>query len=166
MTIILNDEVNFFNEHEDLYQKVEKVVEKGLELENVPYEVEISLSVVDLQTIQEINKEHRNIDKPTDVLSFPQIEPVKVGVMDWENLDFSSCINYDSEELILGDIVLCSEKALEQAQVYQHSLEREICFLVAHSLLHLLGYDHISPEDEKIMFAKQEAILYDLGIKR
>lgn len=166
MTIILNDEVQFLNQHNGLYQKIEAVINTCLEEEQVPYEVEISLSIVDLQTIQQINKAHREIDSPTDVLSFPQIEPIKIGCIDWETLDFITCVNYDTEEIMLGDIIICSDKAREQAKAYEHSLEREICFLVAHSMLHLLGYDHMTAEDEKIMFAKQDAILYHLGILR
>lgn len=166
MTIILDDEVNFLNQNELLYQKIESVIKACLEEEQVPYEVEISLSIVNLQTIQHINKEHRQIDSPTDVLSFPQIEPVKIGTIDWDTLDFSTCVNYDTEELMLGDIIICSEKVIEQAKNYEHSIEREICFLVAHSMLHLLGYDHMTRVDEKIMFAKQDAILYHLGILR
>lgn len=166
MTIILDDEVNFLNQNELLYQKIESVIKACLEEEQVPYEVEISLSIVNLQTIQHINKEHRQIDSPTDVLSFPQIEPVKIGTIDWDALDFSTCVNYDTEELMLGDIIICSEKVIEQAKNYEHSIEREICFLVAHSMLHLLGYDHMTRVDEKIMFAKQDAILYHLGILR
>lgn len=166
MTIILDDEVNFLNQNELLYQKIESVIKACLEEEQVPYEVEISLSIVNLQTIQHINKEHRQIDSPTDVLSFPQIEPVKIGTIDWDAVDFSTCVNYDTEELMLGDIIICSEKVIEQAKNYEHSIEREICFLVAHSMLHLLGYDHMTTVDEKIMFAKQDAILYHLGILR
>lgn len=166
MTIILDDEVNFLNQNELLYQKIESVIKACLEEEQVPYEVEISLSIVNLQTIQHINKEHRQIDSPTDVLSFPQIEPVRIGTIDWDTLDFSTCVNYDTEELMLGDIIICSEKVIEQAKNYEHSIEREICFLVAHSMLHLLGYDHMTRVDEKIMFAKQDAILYHLGILR
>ena len=73
--------------------------------------------MVDLETIQEINKEHRQIDRPTDVLSFPQIDPEYIGHINWDNLDMASCVNYDTEEVILGDIILCADKAKEQEKI-------------------------------------------------
>lgn len=166
MTLYLEDETGFFDQYPELYNKVERVIERCLEEEKVPYEVEVSLTMVDLKGIHEINKTHRNIDRPTDVLSFPQIDPEEIGYINWDQLDFSSCVNYDTEELMLGDIILCDEKAREQAQQYEHSLEREICFLVAHSMFHLLGYDHMTPEDEKKMVSKQESVLQYLSILR
>lgn len=166
MTVYLEDENEFFKANPGLYEKVESVIERCLEEEDVPYEVEVSLSVVDLKTIHEINASQRQIDRPTDVLSFPQIEPEKIGYINWDKVDFSGCVNYDTDEVILGDIILCEEKAKEQAESYGHSLEREVCFLVAHSMLHLLGYDHMTPEDEKNMFTKQESVLQYLSILR
>ena len=166
MTVYLEDETGFFEANPGLYEKVESVIERCLDEENVPYEVEVSLSVVDLATIREINASHRQIDRPTDVLSFPQIDAEKIGYINWDNVDFSSCVNYDTEEVMLGDIILCDDKAKEQAQSYGHSLEREVCFLVAHSMFHLLGYDHMTPEDEKNMFTKQESVLQYLSILR
>ena len=166
MTIYLEDETGFFEKHPEIYKKVEQVVSRCLDEEEVPYEVEISLTVVDLATIHQINKEHRAVDRPTDVLSFPQIEPQAIGVMNWDRIDYSSCVNYDTEEVMLGDIILCDEKAQEQALNYGHSLEREVCFLVAHSMFHLLGYDHMTPEDEKKMVNKQESVLQYLSILR
>lgn len=166
MTIYLEDELNFFENHKGLYEKVEAVINTCLDKEDVPYEVEVSLSVVSLDEIHEINKEHRQIDKPTDVLSFPQIEPEQMGYINWESVDTASCVNYDTEEIILGDIILCSDQAIEQATTYGHSLEREVCFLVAHSMFHLLGYDHMTEEDEKVMVKKQEDVLQCLSILR
>lgn len=166
MTIYLDDERGFFEKNPEIYNKVEQVINKALDTEEVPYEVEVSLSVVNKDEIHEINKEHREIDRPTDVLSFPQIEPEKIGYINWDGMDFTDCTNYDTEEVILGDIILCEDIAREQAESYGHSLEREVCFLVAHSMLHLLGYDHMTDEDEKQMFSKQESILESLGIIR
>lgn len=166
MTIYLEDEVQFFENHPELYQKVESVIHRCLDEENVPYEVEVSLTVVDLETIHRINKKHRQVDRPTDVLSFPQIDPERIGYINWEQIDFSGCVNYDTDEIMLGDIILCADKAKEQAESYGHSLEREICFLVAHSMFHLLGYDHMTPEDEKTMVTKQESVLQYLSILR
>lgn len=166
MTVYLEDETQFFKEHPAIYEKVLKVIDQCLEEEKVPYETEISLTVVDLDTIHQINKEHRGVDRPTDVLSFPQIDAVEIGRIDWDHMDVASCTNYDTEEVILGDIILCDAKAKEQSEEYGHSLEREICFLVAHSMFHLLGYDHMTEEDEKLMVNKQESVLQYLSILR
>lgn len=166
MTIYLEDETSFFEKHPEIYKKVEQVIERCLDEEEVPYEVEVSLTMVDLDTIHQINKEHRDVDRPTDVLSFPQINPETIGYINWDTIDYSSCVNYDTEEVMLGDIILCDEKAMEQAESFGHSLEREICFLVAHSMFHLLGYDHMIPEDEKNMVKKQESVLQYLSILR
>lgn len=166
MTVYLDDEIKFFDNNKELYDKIELVMEKCLDKESVPYEVEISLSVVSLQEIHDINSQHRNIDRPTDVLSFPQLELSEVGKIDWDSLDLSGSVNYDTEEVILGDIILCVDRAKEQAIEYGHSLDREICFLVAHSMFHLLGYDHMNQNDENIMIAKQEEVLRELEITR
>ena len=103
--------------------------------------------------IHSLNKKHRGIDRPTDVLSFPLI-------------DYETETIPEEGKIYLGDIVLCPEKAAEQSEEYGHSIKREIAFLTAHSMLHLLGYDHMTPEEEKIMFDKQEKILDILDIKR
>lgn len=166
MTIYLEDEVDFFKAHPGLYEKVEQVVNRCLDEEKVPYEVEVSISVVDLSRIHEINRDYRQVDRPTDVLSFPQIEPEVIGYINWDQVDFSGCVNFDTDEVMLGDIILCAERAKEQAESYGHSLEREVCFLVAHSMFHLLGYDHMTEEDEKNMVTKQESVLQYLSILR
>lgn len=166
MTIYLEDDRGFFEAHTGLFEKVEAVIEKCLEEEKVPFEIEISLTVVDKDEIKEINKEYREIDKDTDVLSFPQIEPKNIGHIAWDELNTSSVMNLDTNQIILGDIILCDEKAIEQAKSYGHSLEREVCFLILHSMLHLLGYDHMCEEDEKNMVQKQEYVLQCLSILR
>lgn len=166
MTIYLEDETQFFEKYPAIYEKVEAVITRCLDVEEVPYETEVSLTMVDLDTIHEINMTHREVDRPTDVLSFPQIAPKAIGVIDWDNIDFASCTNYDTEEIMLGDIIICDERAREQAESYGHSLEREICFLVAHSMFHLLGYDHMTSEEEKVMVEKQESVLQYLSILR
>lgn len=166
MTIYLEDENEFFKENPDIWEQAQKVMDACLDEEKVPYEVEVSLTVVDAEEIHQINLEHRQIDRPTDVLSFPQIDPEANGVILWDDIDHTMVMNFDTENLILGDIVLCSDIAKEQAVAYGHSLKREVCFLIAHSMLHLLGYDHMNEEDEKTMFAKQEKILSQLSILR
>lgn len=147
---ILFDNSTDFKINEELITKVATAV---LDYENIPQNAEISFTAVTLEEIHEINLKHRGIDRPTDVLSFPLI-------------DFEREAIPENQKIYLGDIVLCFERALEQSKEYGHSFEREIAFLTAHSMLHLLGYDHINPEEEKIMFAKQEDILQQLGITR
>ena len=116
----------------------------------------ISVTIVDNETIQEINKTYRGIDRPTDVISFAFLD-------DDENRDD----DLHNEGLIdLGEIYISLPKAIEQAQDYGHSLERELDFLFVHGLLHLLGYDHMNEEDEKEMFALQETILTNKGVTR
>lgn len=130
----------------------EEVIRACLEAEGITVDTEVSFTVVDNEEIRAINKKHRNIDKATDVLSFPLI--------DWS--EQQSLPTY----LPLGDIVLSMEKAIEQATAYGHSAEREISFLTAHSMLHLLGYDHETADEEKIMIARQKEIMAKTGLKR
>lgn len=166
MTVYIEDDYDFLKCEQGLMEKVQEVIRGVLDEEHVPYEVELCISVVDKEEIAHINKEQRNIDKATDVLSFPQIEPAGNGIILWDTLDEASCMNLDTGEWLLGDIVLCHEVAKEQALAYGHSLEREVCFLVAHSMFHLLGYDHMTKEDEALMMAKQTQLLNQLGIVR
>ena len=125
------------------------------EYEGFNDDFEVSVSFVDDEQIHKLNLEHRNIDRPTDVLSFPLGENGKYD------------INHETGALLLGDIVISLETACRQAEVYDHSLEREVGFLTVHSMLHLLGYDHEkSSLEERIMREKEEAILGNLGISR
>lgn len=146
------------------YEKViEQIVKLSLEAENFAQNVEVSVTIVDNDEIHRINKEFRNIDLPTDVLSFPLLE-FENGVLLEETAKEN--INIDTNEIVIGDIIISIERAAEQAQEYGHSLKREIAFLTAHSMYHLMGYDHMEPEEEKIMSAKQEAVLQKAGITR
>jgi probable rRNA maturation factor len=130
-----------------------------------PFECEISVTIVDNQTIKGINSEQRNIDNPTDVLSFPMLDYVKAGDFnEFNNMPW--CFNPESGELNLGDIVICYDKVISQSLEYNHSQKRELAFLVAHSMLHLFGFDHIK-DDERIKMEKmQNNILEELGITR
>ena len=110
----------------------------------------VCITIVSEDEIQRINREFRDIDKVTDVLSFPA----------WDGGE------YDLTDGFLGDIAICEKRAREQAAEYGHSLERELAFLTVHGMLHLLGYDHMQPEDEKVMFPMQDSILRELGIER
>ena len=126
----------------------------ALSYEDFRKSAEISVTFTDNDGIQEINREQRNVDAPTDVLSFP------LG----ENGEYD--INPETGAKMLGDIVISIDKVYEQAQEYGHAPLREFAFLVAHSMLHLLGYDHMEPDEAEVMEAKQEEILTKLGITR
>ncbi|MBQ7574660.1 MAG: rRNA maturation RNase YbeY [Clostridia bacterium] len=143
----------------ELYTLLKTVCEKVLEFEECDFDAEISITLVDNDAIREINREQRGIDKATDVLSFPMLE-FDDDVADAE-------FDYDGDMVMLGDIVISLERAREQAIEYNHSFIREVAFLAVHSMLHLLGYDHVdSVEDERIMFEKQDRILNELNITR
>lgn len=124
-------------------------------------DVEISVMFTDNEEIRTLNKLHRNIDRETDVLSFPLFEYDREGYIIEEELE----INPDGD-MLLGDIVISLEKAAEQAEEYGHSMDREVGFLTVHSMLHLFGYDHMTPEEEKEMFGYQKEILDAMGLKR
>ena len=159
MTIYLEDmgEVNFPFEPEE---QIEKLAAFVTDFVKCPYEPEISVTLVDNDTIRSINKEQRDIDRATDVLSFPMLEFDGDGISDDE-------YDMDGELVMLGDIVISMERAREQANEFGHSFLREVAFLTAHSMLHLLGYDHVDDkEGEEIMCEKQERVLTSLGITR
>ncbi|SHJ50851.1 rRNA maturation RNase YbeY [Thermoclostridium caenicola] len=124
-----------------------------------PYDVWITL--VDNDRIAQINEEHRNIQAPTDVLSFPLLD-FSGGVLDIQPGD----IDPHTKRVALGDIIISVEKAQEQADAYGHSFEREIAFLAVHGMLHLLGYDHEQPDEEKDMIQRQERVLQELNLPR
>lgn len=146
---------------EELEKMIHEVCEKTLEYEGCDFNAQISVTIVDNKEIQKINKEFRDKDTATDVLSFPMLE------FDEDGNAVECEFDYDDEEVMLGDIVISAERALEQAESFGHSLKRELAFLTVHSMLHLLGYDHVTSEqDEKVMFAKQDEILKELGINR
>lgn len=143
--------VNLINEFEFTFKEekiVKKIIKTICKVEKVKGKHVVSIIIVDNQKIHEINKQYRNIDRPTDVISFAAI---------------------DGEETLpeeMGDIFISYEKIIEQAKEYEHSILREFAFLVTHGMYHLLGYDHMNQEDEKIMFGKQEKILDILKIGR
>ena len=144
---------------------INRMVAASLDFENCPYEAEVSVTIVDDEEIRKINNEYRGIDKSTDVLSFPINEFDIPGNFDniEENVD---AFNPESGELLLGDIILSTEHIIEQAREYGHSETRELAFLVVHSMLHLMGYDHMADEDRVIMEDRQRKILDLEGISR
>lgn len=156
-------EVNFPFSPEDV---VKEVAEKVLDTENCPYEVQINVLLTDNDGIHAFNKEYRDIDRETDVLSFPNLDFETESDFTISEDDEADYFDPDTGELILGDIIISVDKVKEQAESYGHSLKREFAFLVAHSMLHLCGYDHMVEEEAKVMEQKQEAALTALGITR
>ena len=150
----------------DVEEIAGKVIEEALEYENCPYEVIVDVLLCDNEGIHVMIREHRGIDRPTDVLSFPNVDYETPA--DFSGIEDSIEDYFDPEsgELCLGDIVISVDKVLEQAKEYGHSPKREYAFLIAHSMLHLLGYDHMEPEEAAVMEHKQEEILNRLGITR
>ena len=148
------------------YEEIaDKVINAALDYEECPYEAEVSLTLVDNNRIHDINKEFRDIDRPTDVLSFPMVEYDDAGEFAFLE-DEDDCFNPETGELMLGDIIISLDKVEEQAIAYGHSFTREYAFLIAHSMLHLMGYDHMTDDDASIMEAKQRAILDNLNMTR
>lgn len=158
--------IEFFGEQidETLKQNLASVEQQVYAFLGTPKSVKVNLKFVSPEEIRTLNKATRNIDRVTDVLSYPYTN-VKVG-QKLKLKDYVCDIDPTDHKLLLGDIVLCVERAKEQAKEYGHSVKREICFLFCHAMLHLMGYDHIEPEDEKIMTAKQAEILNSLNITR
>ena len=146
------------------YEEIaDKVINAALDYEECPYEAEVSLTLVDNNRIHDINKEFRDIDRPTDVLSFPMVEYDDAGEFAFLE-DEDDCFNPETGELMLGDIIISLDKVEEQAIAYGHSFTREYAYLIAHSMLHLMGYDLMTDDDASIMEAKQRAILDNLNI--
>lgn len=149
----------------DYASLAKEVADKVIDMEECPYEVSVNLVITDNEEIKRVNTEFRNIAAPTDVLSFPMIpfeEPAGYDIVEEDD----SYFDMDTGELLLGDIMISVEKVFAQAEEYGHSVKREFCFLVAHSMLHLLGYDHMTPEEASIMETKQAKALEELGISR
>lgn len=140
----------------DYIDLLQRVIIFTAKKEGVPKEAEVSVNFVDNQEIQELNRNYRQKDMPTDVISFALQESVE-GEIDIIGEDIP---------LALGDIVISVDMAKEQAVDFEHTLERELAFLTIHGFLHLLGYDHMNKEEETIMFARQEEILGEFGIER
>lgn len=156
-------EVSYDFSVEETVQDVAKAV---LEAEGCPYEAQVNVLLTDNAGIREFNRQYRQIDGETDVLSFPNLEYGQPGEFEVDSQQEADCFDPDSGELILGDIILSVERIADQAAEYGHSQRRELAFLVAHSMLHLCGYDHMEPEEAAVMEQKQEQILNGLGITR
>ena len=145
---------------------VRDVMEEVLESENCPFESEINVLLTDNEGIHTFNRQYRDIDRPTDVLSFPNLNYEEPADFETAAENEADCFNPETGELVLGDIIISVDKVKEQAESYGHSEKREFAFLVAHSMLHLCGYDHMEEAEAKQMEEKQEAVLNKLGITR
>lgn len=145
---------------------IREIILASLDYEKCPYEAEVSVTLTDNEGIHEINRDYRQIDAPTDVLSFPMVDFERES--DFSHVEDAAEDYFDPEtgELVLGDIIISVEKVIEQAEKYGHSQERELAFLVAHSMLHLCGYDHMEDAEREVMEQKQSEILAEKGYCR
>ena len=152
MTVVITNEQDKIEIPADWEAKINEVAAICLREEEIPAEAEVDLLFVDNEAIREMNRDYRDIDRATDVLSFPMYEAD-------EAID-------DEEEILFGDIVISLERAQEQAEEYGHSLEREVMYLLVHGLLHLSGYDHMEEEEKRVMRAQEEKLLAVIGAIR
>ena len=150
----------------DIKEISDLVMIQILDQERCPYEAQVNLLVTDNEGIREYNREYRKIDASTDVLSFPMLSFETEADFSVAEEQEADCFDPESGELILGDIIISADKVKEQAQKFGHSEKREFAFLVAHSMLHLCGYDHMIQEEAEVMERKQEEALLLLGITR
>lgn len=158
MTIHIEKETEVsFDFDEELL--IKEVIEAALDYEECPYETEINVVLTNNEEIKVINKEYREIDAPTDVLSFPMVEFDEPSDFNHVEEEQEDCFHPDSGELMLGDIIVSVDKVISQAKEFGHSEKRELGFLIAHSMLHLCGYDHMEEEEREKMEERQRAIL-------
>lgn len=165
--ILIDNRQNKIEITEDINKKIEKVIEYALKEEKVNIDYEISVIYIDNNQIKELNRDYRGIDKETDVLSFPMLQypEKKVFKEAYNNFKFDDSY-FDEDKLVLGDIALSLERALEQSEEFEHSFLREVCYLTIHSVLHLLGYDHMEEDEKVIMRKREEEILEKFKIVR
>ena len=159
MLVLIDDRQKIIDIDDNLQELIRNAAAAVIEFEECEENFEISVSFVDDKEMQSLNNQYRGIDSSTDVLSFP--------IMDFEESEpIGSLEDFIDEDLVLGDIVISTMRAAEQAEEYGHSIERELTFLMVHGMLHLLGENHDEKESEEVMFKKQEEILEKLGIGR
>ena len=151
---------------EELYSIIRDVIDASEAFLNCSYACTVEVTLTDDASIHEINLEQRGIDAATDVLSFPMLEFPAPGDLSFLEQAGVDAFDPDSGELLLGDIVISLDRAMEQAEEYGHSLKREIAFLTAHSMLHLFGYDHVEASERERMEEMQEQILEKKGYTR
>lgn len=165
MSFYLEEEIEVSFEF-DYKALAENIINYCLDYAAFPYEAEVNLTLTNNAGIHAINNEFRQIDRPTDVLSFPMLNYETPGDFAFLEEEDSNDFNPDTGEALLGDIVISVEKVYEQAESYGHSVEREYAFLITHSMLHLFGYDHMEEQEAKIMEEKQREILEQMNILR
>lgn len=164
MTLYIEEEGNVSLPF-DVEETAELIVETVLDCEECPYEAEVNILLTDDEAVHEMNREHRGIDRATDVLSFPMLEYETPG--DLSRIEESAdAFDPETGELMLGDIVISKDRVIAQAEEYGHSVKREYAFLIAHSMLHLLGYDHMEKEERRVMEDRQREIMEKAGILR
>ncbi len=163
ISIINESDIEYPKEFDEI---IESVIEASIDYMKCPYECEVSVTLTDNEGIHEINMSERSIDSPTDVLSFPMLDFDSPGDLSYVEKYPQDYFNPESGELLLGDIVISLEKVATQAEEYGHSQKREIAFLVAHSCLHLFGYDHIDDAEREEMEELQNNILNMKGYTR
>lgn len=157
MKIIYSGNISFWLKH-----KIKSVLKCACQVLGQPKNLEVEISFVDVNEIRRLNRENRNIDKSTDVLSFPMYE-IRMG----KSIDLNDYAGeLENNRLMIGSIAICDAIAASQSVEYGHSKEREICFLALHGFLHLLGYDHIEKDDEELMQSVAELVLIRKGLKR
>ena len=161
MKISFLNEQDKFPVDQPLKKLIDKAAKTSLKYMDFRNDVEVSVLLTDNEGIRVLNSMHRNIDRATDVLSFPMFEYDENGDIMEEYAEIG-----EMGDICLGDIVISLERANEQAEEYGHSFEREVGFLTVHSMLHLFGYDHMTPEDEEEMFGYQNDILNEMGLSR
>lgn len=150
----------------DIKEIMDAVMEEVLEEEGCPYEAQVNLLITDDEGIRDFNMRLREVDSPTDVLSFPMISFDTEGDFSVVERNQADYFDPDSGELLLGDIIISANKVREQADKYGHSQKRELAFLIAHSMFHLCGYDHMTAKEARVMEQKQEKALKAIGITR
>lgn len=149
----------------DIEETAALIVETAIHTEQCPFETEVNILLTGNEEIHELNRIHRGIDRPTDVLSFPALEFLIPG--DFTPFEEDGTVFHpETGELMLGDIVISKDKVITQAEEYGHTPRREFAFLIAHSMLHLFGYDHIEEDERKTMEEHQRRIMEKAGIPR
>ena len=166
--MVIIEENTEFKTDFDKKEIAEKVVEHILSQEGCPWECEVDILITDSKEVQEYNKEYRGLDKTTDVLSFPNLEWDSPADYETEGMEelIEMSLNPETDLFILGEICLNKDRIISQAKEYGHSVKREYAFLIAHSMLHLLGYDHMEEDEAKVMEEKQEKYLDEFGMSR
>lgn len=150
MELLIDNRQDLINIDESIIKEIKEVIIECLNLENKDLNYEVSLSLVNNEEIKTLNNLYRGIDKPTDVLSFPMDNEFEI----------------QDQLSLLGDIVICTEKVIIQSEEYNHSVKRELLYLITHSMFHLLGYDHIEDDDKVIMRDKEKQIIKKIKIFR